>query len=889
MSLAGVSAQELVAVVLPDDLLLEWRPSERILPEASLALQQGVFRRFHAGDASWLFHLGFAPDTTELSETLDYWRRFAAVFVRELALTPDLEALRHRVRVAAPDTVLATFAQNAPLGPGVEHLTAGRLLEVWNTLNGVFQAAVRDHNGSVESLLHAFRPDLELAGRVFLHLVENAKGPRPFAFLATYSTRVGQDGAAKHLPLKHALEEFSGDRGKLLELLAAVYRAARQSTLLASLLESGRIFQPLAFDSRRALSFLKEVPLYEASGIRCRIPNWWTARSTTVSLSVSVGDKRPSVLGLDALVSCVPALCVGGEMIAPEEARRLLGESDGLVLIKNKWVEVDPEKLGKTLEAYAKAKDMLAEGLTLREAMRLLLRPGAVLDGVDTAATVSFGDWFAEVTRKLTDPTLVRAVLPGPGFKATLRPYQQLGLNWLAFLDSLGFGACLADDMGLGKTVQVLAFLSAIRERADRPSLLVVPASLMGNWQDEIGRFLPVLRVLVAHSSAIGGMARTGVPERELGRYELVITTYGMVQRNPWLREAQWHYAILDEAQAIKNPSTRQSRAVKKLRARNRLILTGTPVENRLDDLWSLFDFLNPGLLGAAAEFRKVARGLREDSGGYGRLRRVVNPYILRRLKTDRSIIADLPEKVEMKTYAELARKQVVLYRQLVTDLQEALEGAEGMQRRGLVLASLMKFKQICNHPDQYTGSGPFDAAESGKFARLRELCETVSAKHERVLVFTQFREMVDPLDRFLRDVFGHGGLVLHGGVRVKVRHERVEQFQTTRDYVPYMVLSVKAAGVGLNLTRANHVVHFDRWWNPAVENQATDRAFRIGQTRNVIVHKFVCRGTVEEKIDHMIADKAALSDQIVAATGENWITEMSNQDLTELFALSLQ
>ena len=393
---------------------------------------------------------------------------------------------------------------------------------------------------------------------------------------------------------------------------------------------------------------------------------------------------------------------------------------------------------------------------------------------------------------------------------------------------------------------------------------------------------------LVVHGSAIGAKARDGVPASELRKHELVITTYGMVQRNDWLRAADWEYAILDEAQAIKNPGTRQTRAVKKLKARNRLILTGTPVENRLQDLWSLFDFLNPGLLGTAAEFKKIANAMRKDRAGYARLRRVVSPYILRRLKTDRSIITDLPEKVEMKTYAELARKQIVLYRKLVADLQETLEDAEGMQRRGLVLASLLRFKQICNHPDQYTGSGAFQEADSGKFGRLREVCETILARREHALVFTQFREIVDPLDRFLTAVFGRQGLVLHGGVPVKKRHERVETFQTSRDYIPYLVLSVKAAGVGLNLTRANHVVHFDRWWNPAVENQATDRAFRIGQSRNVIVHKFVCKGTVEEKIDTMIADKTALGDQIVGATGENWVTEMSNAELTDLFALRL-
>ena len=888
MSEEAQGPQELLAIPLPDDLLLEWRRCEASPPEASLAVQREAFRRFHGGGPDWLFYLGFAPADVPLSESLDYWRRFAAVFSRHLALTADLELLRDRADVPVPEDVLGIFLEEAPLAAGFELLSRSRLAEIWESLATAFRAAVRQHEGTVESFLRGLRPDLELAGRVFFHLVENAKGQQPFAFLATYSTRVGTDGAPRHLPLKHALQEMGGDRSRLLELLATVYRAARGSRLVASLLETGRIFQPLGFDSRRALTFLKEVPLYEESGIRCRIPNWWTAKSSSASLGVSIGDKSPSTLGLKALVSCAPQLVVGGEPITEAEARRLLEESDGLVLIKNRWVEVDHDKLAKALEAYGQVGDLLAGGLTLGDAMRLALHPNGILGEAGADTEVSFGDWLAEVTRKLRDPSLVTAAIPAPDFRATLRPYQQLGLNWLAFLDSLGLGPCLADDMGLGKTVQVLAFLSIVRAHAEVPSLLVVPASLLGNWQDEIGRFLPSLRALVFHGSTLGARAREELSPEELRCHDLVITTYGMVQRNPWLRETPWHYAILDEAQAIKNPGARQTRAAKELNARNRLILTGTPVENRLQDLWSLFDYLNPGLLGTAAEFKRIAGTIHKEKGGYARLRQVVSPYILRRLKTDPTVIGDLPDKIEMKVYAELSRRQIVFYRKVVADLEESLDAVDGMQRRGLVLASLMRFKQICNHPDQYVGSGAFEEGDSGKFARLREICETVLERHERILVFTQFREIIDPLDRFLAGVFGHEGLVLHGGVPVKQRRERVDRFQASRDYVPYMVLSVKAAGVGLNLTRANHVVHFDRWWNPAVENQATDRAFRIGQTRNVVVHKFVCKGTVEEKIDTLIADKTDLAEQLVAATGENWITEMSTAELTKLFTLEL-
>jgi non-specific serine/threonine protein kinase len=381
---------------------------------------------------------------------------------------------------------------------------------------------------------------------------------------------------------------------------------------------------------------------------------------------------------------------------------------------------------------------------------------------------------------------------------------------------------------------------------------------------------------------------KTDLSKDELSRCDLVITTYAMVQRYDLLQRFKWDYVILDEAQAIKNPGTKQTRAVKKLHAANRIILTGTPVENRLADLWSLFDFLNPGLLGNLTEFKAFAKTLKDHSAGYGRLRTVINPYILRRLKTDKSIISDLPEKVEMKTFASLSKKQTVLYHNLVDDIQEILQTREGMQRRGLILSSLLKFKQLCNHPDQFLGTGEFDEKHSGKFARLREICETVLEKREKMLVFTQFREITTALHDFLASIFGREGCVLHGSVPVKKRQALVDAFQTRESYIPFMVLSLKAGGVGLNLTEANHVVHFDRWWNPAVENQATDRAFRIGQQRNVIVHKFITQGTIEEKIDNLLEAKARLSDEVIASGGENWITELENDQLMELFRLGL-
>jgi len=361
-----------------------------------------------------------------------------------------------------------------------------------------------------------------------------------------------------------------------------------------------------------------------------------------------------------------------------------------------------------------------------------------------------------------------------------------------------------------------------------------------------------------------------------------------MVQRDELLQTFPWDYVILDEAQAIKNPGTKQARAVKKLPANNRIVLTGTPVENRLSDLWSLFDFLNPGLLGNLKEFKTFTKTLKRDTAGYGRLRTVISPYILRRLKTDKSIIDDLPEKVEMKTFASLTTKQIVLYRDLVDEIETILEISEGIQRKGLILSSLMRFKQLCNHPDQFLGTGAFEEQHSGKFQRLREICEIVQEKREKMLIFTQFKELTAALHDFLATIFGRDGVVLHGSVAVSKRQALVDAFQRKDTDVPFLVLSLKAGGVGLNLTEANHVVHFDRWWNPAVENQATDRAFRIGQQKNVVVHKFITQGTIEEKIDAMLEAKSRLSSTVIAASGEGWITELENDQLRELFSLSL-
>lgn len=634
---------------------------------------------------------------------------------------------------------------------------------------------------------------------------------------------------------------------------------------------------------------MKEIPVYEEAGIICRIPNWWKNKSDSLKVSVTVGNKAPSHLNFDALVDFNAELSLGGEAITVSELKKLISEAEGLAFIKGKWIEVNHEKLKETLKAYEQARKLMAQSdISMIEAMRFQLNAQKILKVPQETCEleVTNGEWLNSVVARLTHPDIIEPVASGDDFHARLRPYQERGLNWLYFMKTLGLGACLADDMGLGKTVQVIALLNHIRSRKNEKTLLVIPASLIGNWLSELEKFAPSLKYYVMHPSENKNFGKED--KSFIKEYDLFITTYAMLVKIEWIKEMTWDSLILDEAQAIKNPGTKQTRAVKQIKASFKVAITGTPIENRLADLWSLFDFLNKGLLGSAREFTDFTKQIKENHDGYGKLKRVVTPFILRRLKTDKTVIADLPEKIEMKTYANLTKKQAALYKAVVNELKTRLESAEeGIERKGLIISSIMKFKQICNHPDQYLGQNYFAEDESGKLARLREICETIYEKRERVLVFTQFKELTEPLKNFLESVFQRKGLVLHGETAVAKRRAIVEKFQGP-EYIPFMALSIKAGGVGLNLTAANHVIHFDRWWNPAVENQATDRAFRIGQKKNVIVHKFITKGTIEDKIDQMIEEKTKLSKEIIPDMQESWITEMDNTQLLDLFRLSI-
>ncbi len=824
-----------------------------------------------------LYEFGLEGKPKDAGPSESFLYQVAAAFFQQLTDLPELEIARGKAKVVLSDEAANELLFAVPFAIGAEYITKKWLRSVFQKLQSIFSKEIAAYDGTVEMYLTEKNQALRVPERVFFHLVENKRGDLPFAFLATYATK-GENGKIRHVPLKYALTEYQNDRGKLLALLSCLNRAAEVSELIGGFMDSGELFHPLKLTADEAYTFLKQIEEIEKTGILCRIPNWWKKNAAAVSLAVSLGDEKPSMLGFDALISMKPKLMVDGVELTEEEVRQLLAQTEGLAFLKGKWIEVDHARLERLLEEM----EGQAKEITLMEALRMEMGTSPGEKEVDVGPLITNGKWLSSLLANLRKPEKIRkAAVPGT-VKANLRPYHKNGYAWLNYMDQLGFGACLADDMGLGKTLQVLTYLEKLRrQNKEARVLLVVPASLLGNWQKEAEKFVPGMEVSILHG---GGAVTLGKKVKEEPAF-LNITTYGMVSRIKELREIEWSCIILDEAQAIKNPGTKQTREIKQLSGRMRIAMTGTPIENDLTNLWSLFDFLNKGLMGTSSEFRDFCKKLNECPENYAKLKSMVAPFMLRRLKTDKRIIKDLPEKLETIDYAGMSKRQVVLYRKVVDDMEKRVMESDGIERCGIVLSTIVKLKQICNHPDQYLGQQTFAEEDSGKFAMLREICETIYEKRERVLVFTQFKEIIDQLAAFLREIFHADGYVLHGGTPVASRGKIVDAFQGEA-YVPFIVLSVKAGGTGLNLTKANHVIHFDRWWNPAVENQATDRAFRIGQKKNVMVHKLVCQQTIEEKIDKIIESKKELAENVIGGGAESWITELGNDELMSLMRL---
>jgi superfamily II DNA or RNA helicase len=674
-----------------------------------------------------------------------------------------------------------------------------------------------------------------------------------------------------------------------------------QERLLRGLAFAGRLFPPIlesmrdktpqraTFDTAQAAAFLQEAaPYLQAIGYRVLLPQSWSGNKARLSATARIKPQNASSKGLLSLSSLVDfqyEISLGGEIIEREEFMRLAALKQPLVRVRGQWVLLDAEQAAAALNIILRGSGQMS----FADALRLGL-DGGEAHGLNVEKVEAEG-WLSNLFTSLQSPEMIVLPKPPEGLHAEMRPYQVRGFAWLLFLRRFGLGACLADDMGLGKTLQAIAYLQQVRNDNPKaaPSLVVCPTSVVGNWLREIQRFAPGLRAVI-HQGA--GRSSGEDFARLAQSADVVLTSYPLLARDQeTIAPIQWSTVILDEAQNIKNSATKQAQAARELKAEHRIAMTGTPIENRLSELWSIFHFINPNYLGSERSFRQnfaspIERA--DDVHAAQRLKRLTAPFILRRLKTDPTIISDLPEKLEMLVHVNLTQEQATLYEAVVQESLELIKKAEregnAMSRRGLVLSLLTQLKQVCNHPAHFMKDGSELAGRSGKLERLTEMLEEVFAEGDKALVFTQFAEMGELLQQHLEASLGEKPLWLHGGTKVEEREDLIRRFQAPHG-PRLFILSLKAGGVGLNLTQANHVFHFDRWWNPAVENQATDRAYRIGQMRRVQVHKFVAIGTLEERIDAMIESKKALAERIVSPD-ESWVTELSTDDLRELVAL---
>jgi len=667
------------------------------------------------------------------------------------------------------------------------------------------------------------------------------------------------------------------------------------STICPRIEESLHQDAPVGYtlDTDGAYEFLTDrVLALEQAGFGAITPGWWTHQGSkqrlgTKAILKGTGSgkkaKRGNAFSLDHVLKFDWQITLGGEKVTREELEALAKSQVPLVQMRGHWIQLGEKEIERAMNLTS--SDHKAEA-NLRDVVQMALGSAKSpeefkFDGIEATG------WVQDFLEQLDGSSSFEELNPPKGLSGELRPYQLRGFSWLAFLKQWGLGACLADDMGLGKTVQALTMIQHDWENGNRkPYLIICPTSLTGNWQKEAARFTPELLTLVHH-----GINRNkgAAFKKDAEKYSIIISSYSLLHRDiEILKTIDWAGTILDEAQNIKNPKTKQARSARAIKSEYRVALTGTPIENNVGDLWSIMEFLNQGFLGTHADFKKnylLPIQANRDEKVIERLKKLSGPFILRRLKSDKTIIKDLPGKMEMKVYCNLTKEQAALYQNLVTDVETALDSTDGIQRKGLVLATLTKLKQICNHPAQYLSEKKKYGERSGKLARLTEMLEEIIEVDERALIFTQFVEMGKIMQAHLQETFGQEVIFLHGGVPKKARDQMIERFQEDSNGPHIFVLSLKAGGTGLNLTRANHVFHYDRWWNPAVEDQATDRVYRIGQTKNVQIHKFLCTGTLEERIDEMIDHKKGVADSIVGSD-EGWLTELSTDDLRSLFQL---
>ncbi|MBD2328656.1 DEAD/DEAH box helicase [Alkalinema sp. FACHB-956] len=691
-------------------------------------------------------------------------------------------------------------------------------------------------------------------------------------------------------------------------LLLHLGYAARIYPKLWAGLETDRPSE-ITLNLSEAFDFLQESAwVLEAAGYQVLVPTWWTPKGrqrAKVRLRAHTQPKSSSestgYFSATALASYDYELAIGDQTISEREWQTLVNSKMPMVQFRGKWMVLDQAKMKQMLEFWKKEREQKPE-LSLIDLMKFSAGSD---DDVDLA--VDHDRTLSAMIDRLNHPTQMEEIADPPTFQGQLRPYQRRGVSWLVYLESLGLNGCLADDMGMGKSAQVIARLVYEREQGhpksptrrrnastiDRPidlapTLLIAPTSVVGNWGKEIEKFAPHLRFMLHHGA--DRIRDAKALKTAIADCDVVITSYTLARMDEALLSGQtWHRIVIDEAQNIKNPKAAQTKAILKLPSTHRLALTGTPVENRLMDLWSIFNFLNPGYLGKESQFRQSFEIPIQKDNNLSQsqtLKKLVEPFILRRVKTDPAIIQDLPDKVEQKCYCNLTKEQASLYQAVVKEISESIDQITGIKRKGMILATLTKLKQICNHPMQFLqDNSEFTATRSHKLERLLEMIEEIRSEGESLLIFTQFTEIGEALEKTFKQQH-YNTYYLHGGTLRAKREKMIAEFQDPNTEPSIFILSLKAGGVGITLTRANHVFHFDRWWNPAVEDQATDRAFRIGQTKNVFVHKFIALGTLEEKIDQMIEDKKKLAGAIVG-NDEAWLSELDNRAFKQLIALN--
>lgn len=789
-------------------------------------------------------------------------------FHKRISATRDVKFLRENVVFTYKREHLKRELERACLASYQDELSNEWLDEQFAQLTQLFKKEIVHYPHTIADYYQEKGLSFAVSGQIFLHLAESKRAQYPFAFMASYTEL--ENGHVQHYALAHALEKYKHDQAYILQLISSLSTLEKESSLISKLLNTGELFQPVYFSDEEANQFLHELELYERVGIRAKVPRWWARvhQPAKVQLKVETG----AAFSKDKLLSFRPEIEYNGITVSPDELEEFLRMSEGLHAFKGTWIEVDHKRI---TELLAKANDLHEQtrgGLSLLDSLQLATKNQ---DFLDISCVLSY---FKEALNKLT--TCENYTLPA-SVHANLRAYQLQGYLWLRAMDELNLGVILADDMGLGKTLQIIAYLDALRTqkaaaRSPRNVLIVMPSSLLANWEEELKKFAPSAPFVTYHGKT-----------RSIGPF-ITLTSYGMLKREAALLQHLWDVVILDEAQAIKNTSSQQTKAVKVLHSRMKIALTGTPIENDLMDLFSIFDFILPGYLGSAYSFQKYARMLETKTHGYQQLQQATAPFIMRRVKTDKAIISDLPKKMEYKEYIDLTPKQAALYRKTLAAFKKAIEDTTNQtDRRGMIFATLTHLKQITNHPSQYSGNDVYKPSESGKFIRLAQLVEDIYKARERVLIFTQYKEIIPHLSAFLCDTLGPSvqPLVLHGGVSPKERQKVVDAFNGD-SYHPFMILSLRAGGVGLNLTGANHVIHFDRWWNPQIEKQASDRAYRIGQTKDVMVHYFICRQTLDMSIDELLEKKKYLSASAIAENKAPSLTTLSNKELYEFFAL---